>query len=227
MPKVGSSTTPTRIVWPASKTRSCSSFSSVSSRRWRHRGQVRAGTPGDRRKGPRAGRNGAARRPAARRPTRGHGDRAAAEIKRPARAVENHLHAGRVFQLPPAADRRGQRGHRRARRPLQQLDGQVDRAAGDLRLVALDVDDDIDAGHPPGDLGHAIGAAGGRGAGHVDLAAEGPHRVEDLLVVGGHADARRPRGPPGRFVGVLDQRLARLAPAAASAAAGSRRAGRE
>ena len=34
--------------------------------------------------------------------------------------------------------------------------------AGDLRLVALDVDDDVDVGHPPGDLGHAIGAAGGR-----------------------------------------------------------------
>ena len=106
--------------------------------------------------------------------------------------VEHHLHARRVLQLPPAANGRGQRAHHGRRVRLQQFDGQVDRAAGDLRLVALHVDDDVDVGHAAGDFGHAIGAAGGVGAGHFHLAAEGADLVENLGMVGGHADARRP-----------------------------------
>ena len=135
---------------------------------------------------------------------------AAAEIQRPARGVENHLHAGRVFELPAAADRRGQRAHHGRGIVLQQLDGQVDRRPGDLRLVALQVDDDLGVGHPPGDFGDAIGAAGRRRVGQFGLAAEGADLVEDFSAIGGHADARRPHGPPGGLVGVLDQGLARL-----------------
>ena len=91
-------------------------------------------------------------------------------------AVEDHLHAGRVFQLPPAADRRGQRRHHGLGVRFQKFDGQIDRTAGDLGLVALDVDDDVDVRHAPGDFGHAVGAAGGIGVGHFRPAAKGLQR---------------------------------------------------
>ncbi len=144
-------------------------------------------------------------------PLPGMRDYAAAEVHRPAGRVENDLHAGRVFELPAAADRRGQRAHHRRGIGLQQFNGQVDRRSGDFRLIALDVDDDIDAGHPPRHLRHAIGSAGGRRAGHLHLAAEGADLVEDFGMVGRHAHSDCSRGTPGGLVSMLDQRLAGLA----------------
>ena len=135
-------------------------------------------------------------------------DHAAAEIERPAVAVEDHLHAGRVVQLPPVADGRGQRAHHRAGILFEQFDGQVDGGPGNLRLVALHVHDDIDAADAPGDLGHAICAAGRTGIGHVRLAAERKDLVVDFGTVGGDADSGRPGGPARSLVGMLQQRLA-------------------
>ena len=48
------------------------------------------------------------------------------------------------------------------------------------------------------------------GIGHFHLAAEGPHLAEDLVMVGRHANAGRPRRALRGFVGMLDQRLAGL-----------------
>ena len=73
-------------------------------------------------------------------------NRAAAEIQRPAARVEHHLDARWIVQLLARADRRGQRGHRHVGVFLEQLNRHVDRGTGQLRLVALDVDEDIDVG---------------------------------------------------------------------------------
>ena len=110
---------------------------------------------------------------------------------------------------------------------LQQADDQVDRLAGQFRLIALDVDDDIDALQSPGDLGDAIGAAGRLGIGHFDVSAEGADGGEDFRRVGGDADAFGPPGPRGRLVGVLQAASCPSRAAAAFAAAWWRRAGRE
>ena len=45
---------------------------------------------------------------------------------------------------------------------------------------------------------------GAVGAGHFHLAAERADLVENLGMVGGHANARRPGRTPRRLVGVLD-----------------------
>ena len=48
----------------------------------------------------------------------------------------------------------------------------VERLAGDLGFVALQVDDDPGCFEASGDFGHAVGAGRMVGAGHHDLAAE-------------------------------------------------------
>ena len=68
-------------------------------------------------------------------------------------------------------------------------DEAVDGLAGDLRLVALEVDDDPGLLDSRGDLGDAVGAGGVIGAGHHGLAAEAGHGVGDPRVVGGDDDA--------------------------------------
>ena len=108
-------------------------------------------------------------------------------------------------QLLAVADGRGKRGHHRCRLIFQQPDRQIDRFARDLRLVALHVDHHVDVAHSPGHLGHPVRAAGGRGVGHHDLAAERSNLVENLAMIGGHANARRPPGSLGGLVGVLDE----------------------
>jgi hypothetical protein len=84
------------------------------------------------------------------------------------------------------------------------------RFARKFRFVSLHIDDHIHV-ELSRHFGHAVGAAGAVGAGHLHLSAKGPHLGGDLFVVGGHAHAARQPGPAGRFVGVLNQRLARLA----------------
>jgi hypothetical protein len=144
-------------------------------------------------------------------PRSGAGDRAAAEIHRPASGVENHLHAGRVVQLRPAADRRGQRRHHGGGIFLKEPDHQVDRFARQLGLVALEVHDDVDVVQPSGNLGHAVGPAPRCRIGHFHPAAKRSNRLGNLGLIGRHTDAARPPCPPRRLVGVLNQRLARLA----------------
>ena len=144
-------------------------------------------------------------------PLPGMRDHAAAEVDRPAGGVENDLYARRIFELPAVADRRGQRTHHGRGIRLQQFNRQVDRPSGDFRLIALYVDDDVDIGHPPRHLRHAIGSAWGRRTGHFHVAAEGADLVEDLGMVGCHTDAQRSGRTPSRFIGVADQRLAGLA----------------
>ena len=120
-------------------------------------------------------------------PLPGMRNHAAAEIQGPAGASNTTFTQAGSSNCRRRADRRGQRAHHGLRVCSEEFDGQIDRRAGDLRLVALDVDDDVDVGHPSGDLGHAIGAAGGAGIGHFGLAAERPHGSENLLVVRRHA----------------------------------------
>ena len=48
------------------------------------------------------------------------------------------------------------------------------------------------------------------GIGHFRPAAKGLHGLVNVFVIGRHADSGRPPGPPGRFVGMLNQRLAGL-----------------
>ena len=100
--------------------------------------------------------------------------------------------------------------------------------AGQLRLVALDVDDDLNALELPGDFGDAIGAAGGPGIGQLrQVTIEGADFVVDFLVIGGDANAGRPGRPRGRLIGVFRAAFCPSLAATAFAAAWWRRAGRE
>ncbi len=101
------------------------------------------------------------------------GDRAAGEVQWPGLApVADDLDARRVAIDRFVADRRRQRGHRRLGVVVEQRDHSIEGQAGDLGLVALQVDDHPGSFEARGDFGHAVGAGRMIGAGHHDLAAE-------------------------------------------------------
>ena len=94
------------------------------------------------------------------------------------------LDAGRVAVDRLVADRRRERGHRRLGVVREQRDDAVERLAGDLGLVALQVDDHAGCFEPRGDFGHAVGAGRMVGAGHHEFAAEAADGLGDPRVVG-------------------------------------------
>jgi hypothetical protein len=96
-------------------------------------------------------------------------------------------------------------------RLCQGLDQQVDVLGAHLRLVALDVDNDVGARVPRRDLGDAVGAAEVVGARHLELDAAFARRVGDLLRVGREDDAVERLRLRHRFVDVLEKILPRLA----------------
>ena len=82
----------------------------------------------------------------------------------------------------------------------------VDRAAGDLGLVPLEVDDDPGSLDSRGDLGDAVGAGRVVGAGHHGLAAESRDRLGDPRIVGGDDDPFERLCSSRGLDDVLDQR---------------------
>ena len=87
------------------------------------------------------------------------------------------------------------------------LDGKIDGFAGQLGFVALHVHDQVDIDQL-GDLCGAIGAAPRLRASHNDGAAKATDGHRNLRIIGGDTDAVRKGRRQGRFVGMLDQRLA-------------------
>src|SRR5207249_1217406 len=84
-------------------------------------------------------------------------DRAAAEIQRPAATVADQLDAVGIAVRLVSWNRGGQRRYDGLRVFLQQLGQKVEGRGIDLRLVALQVDDDVRI-QRPGDLGNSVGA---------------------------------------------------------------------
>ena len=84
------------------------------------------------------------------------------------------------------------------------------RLARDFRFVALHIDDDVDIGQLAGDLGDAVGAAGG-GRGwsfRPGRRSERTTRGDFFAWSVATQNAGRTRCLLGGFVGVLDERLA-------------------
>ena len=86
--------------------------------------------------------------------------------------VEDDFDAGGIVELVKVANGSGEGAHDGGGVVFEQLDGEVDGGGGDFGLVALDVDEDINAGHLGRDFGNAVGAAGAVGAGKLDVATE-------------------------------------------------------
>ena len=113
-------------------------------------------------------------------------------------------------------------------RSSNKCDDQIDRLAGQLRLVPLDVDDDIDAVAVAGRL-RPRDRCRWRPRGSVisTSSAEGADLVEDFRVSAATQMPAGRVGPRGRLVGVLQSASCPSRAAAAFAAAWSRPAGRE
>ncbi len=135
-------------------------------------------------------------------------NRAAAEIHRAARVVKNHLYAGRIGQLFFPRQRRSQRGHSGRWILFQQFDHAVNVFRKHLRFVSLHIDKDIRTRVFAGDFCYPVGAAGALCACHQKFTMETFHFPRDFRMIRGDDYACRPLGCAGRFVGVLQQRLA-------------------
>ncbi len=213
MPTVGSSTTPTAISCPDSRTRNCSRFSSFSSgvrpvAAIRQQKVAPIGVQSDMLiKCGRLGRQQAIV------PLARVRNRAAAEIERSPRSVKHDFDASRDLRV----GRGGGSGSPSVAitawvSRVEQIDHQIDRRTRQFGLVALHVDQNDRRS------GNCRATSATRS---VPLAQSGlvirtsppkrPHRVGDFLMVGGHANAGRLNGPPGRLVRVLNKRLAGLA----------------
>ena len=138
------------------------------------------------------------------------GDRASGEVESTARPGQDYLDARRVAVDSFGSDRRRQCCHRGAGVVFQERDNPVERGAGDLGLVALEVDDDPRAVQGGGHLGDAVSAAGVVDTGHHAFTAESRHRRGDPRVVGRDDHPVEPPGPPRGLDDVLDQGSARL-----------------
>lgn len=138
------------------------------------------------------------------------GDNAPTEVHRTAFSVENDLHAGRVFELLTRSDWGRQCGHDGSWFVFEKVDYLVDRLAGDLWLVALNINEKTDLGHLSGHFRHAISATSGVRVSHNRLSAIRLDRLENFFMVGRHADSIGSSRPGRRLIGMADQRSAGL-----------------
>ena len=87
-------------------------------------------------------------------------------------AVGHHFNDIRVGHLVGIFDPLFQRSHRNSRFFEQRQNGGVDRAGIDERLIALNVDNEVDIFESGGHFGNAVGAGNMVCAGHFDTGAE-------------------------------------------------------
>lgn len=131
------------------------------------------------------------------------GDEGAGEIEGVAVAIDDDLDDagfGCGFRMRGALH---ERGHGKRWVVEERLNGFVDHACVDERLVALDVDDDVAVDVLDG-LGEPIRAAGMVGGGHDGAAAGGRDGAGDPVVVGGDEDVIEGIGEPASFEDALD-----------------------
>ena len=138
---------------------------------------------------------------------RGGGEVGAAKVEREAGGVHHDLdHLG-------ARQERGVRlvvgdgAHAQRRVGAHRLDQARDRPGLELGLVALQVEHDV-RGPLPRHLGHAVGAAGAVGGGHLDRGAEAARHGGDALVVGGDHQLVETAGGARPLPDVLEHGLA-------------------
>ena len=133
-------------------------------------------------------------------------DRCPTEIKRPARRVADHLHAGRVEKGCFVRNRRSERCHFGLGVIFQSLDQPVDHRRVDLRFVALHVHKNIEVlkFFAACKCGHAVGAARQLGIGSLDPTPEAMYLADNLLVAGRYPNSQRSRRGCGRPIGMLE-----------------------
>ena len=141
------------------------------------------------------------------------GNWAATEVHGSAVCIKNNFDTIGIFQMFLAANRGRQRRHHRSRVVLENPHGQIDGLAGDLRFIALNIDDNfkpIHAGQIGCNLSGSVCPALVVSSRHRDFATKLSDGITDILVVSCDNDPRAQLALAGRFVGMLNQRFSRL-----------------
>jgi hypothetical protein len=115
-----------------------------------------------------------------------------------------------VIQFPATGNGSRERRHFDTGTIGQSFDQQIDVRRIDLRLVSLNIDDDLSiAARAANDFRHAVGTAGVL-ARHFHAAAESFDSPGNLVTVGGDNHPVERFGPAGLLPGVLQQGLPRV-----------------